>query len=278
MIALYCGSRSIREQLEALLPAGECQPVDSREEFHSAVVRFGAGVFAALECDQADAKWVARLVETSPHVACAVVVPLSLSHLQSFRPFLSDRLRLVWLDEVAEQLPEVIRQTRIDHTNPLHLLAREIVASRPLSPVARRALEEICCPQPTVENEPPHRPIPPKDMGELARRINHSISGIRVHWGEHVPLRCTPKKLMEWALLIWAVSDTVLPSGSARARYLGIHPRTLERICARLVKSRISEAIQDPEAVRSRFEQWLEEVMEPPPANAPGWKVSEDHD
>ena len=264
MIALYCEPPGMRAQLEELLPAEQCQPVESRDEFHAAVVRFGAGVFGALECHQADAEWIADMLDQSLHAACTAVVPLSLAHVQSFRPFLSDRLELVWLDEVHEQLPEAIRQTLIDRSNPLHLMAYRIILSTELSPVSRRALEEICCPPVLLSEGMTTRPTPPRNMKDLARRAHHSISGIRVHWREHVPLRCTPKKLMEWAILMWTVSDRVARSASEQARTLAIHPRTLERICARLIGYRISEAKSDPEAVMQYFQEWVEEVSEPP--------------
>ncbi len=264
MIALYCRPQAIREQIEQLLPANQCQPVDSRSEFHRALVRFGAGVFGALRFDRTDAEWIARLVDHSLHVACVAVLPLSLEHLQSFRPILSDRLKVVWLEEAREQLSDIVRQTPGDHDNPLHRLALGVLTSRQLSPLAKKTLEEICCPRPTLSDDMPLRPVPPRNMEDLACRVHHSISGIRVHWREHIPLRCTPKKLMEWAMLMWAASDRVLPSASAQARYMGIHPRTLERICARLIGCRMSEARADPQAVRHLLEEWLDEVLEPP--------------
>ena len=264
MIALYCEPQGMGGHLEQLLPANQCQPVGNREDFHAAVVRFGTGVFGALECDRADAEWIAGLLDQSLHTACTAVVPLSLGHVQSFRPFLSDRLGLVWLDEAAEQLPDAIRQTHIDRSNPLHLLAHRIILSEQLSPVALGTLEEICCPRPLLVEDVPHRPAPPRNMEDLAARIHHSISGIRVHWKEHVPLRCTPKKLMEWALLMWAVSDPAPASASAQARSLGIHPRTLERICARLIGCRIAQAMGDPDAIRDRFKEWVAEISELP--------------
>ena len=69
---------------------------------------------------------------------------------------------------------------------------------------------------------------------------------------------------MEWALLIWAAGDRVFRSAAARARYLGIHPRTLERISSRLMGCRISEALQDSAGVHHRFEEWLDGVLELP--------------
>lgn len=264
MIALYCEPQTMQGHLQRLLPPHQCRRVDSRGEFQRALLRFGTGVFGTLKCSRADAEWLARLVDDSPHVKCIAVVPLSLTHLQSLRPFLSDRLKVVWLEEAREELLDLVNRTRAGHDNPLHRLAYGILAFQELSPVAKKALVEICCPMPPQSNDMRVRPAPPRNMNDLASRVHHSISGIRAHWTEQVPLRCTPKRLMEWAMLIWAVGDRVFRSASARARHLGIHPRTLERICARLMGCRIGEALHDPAAVHHRFDAWLDEVLELP--------------
>ena len=264
MIALYCEPQAMRGRLQRLLPANQCRRVDSRGEFQRALLRFGTGVFGTLKCRRADAGWLARLVDDSRHVTCTAVVPLSLTNLQSLRPFLSDRLKVVWLEEARAELRDFGNRTQAGHDNPLHRLADGILAFRELSPVAKRALVEICCPMPPQSNDLPLRPAPPRNMDDLASRVHHSISGIRAHWREQVPLRCTPRKLMEWALLIWAAGDRVFRSAAARARYMGIHPRTLERISSRLMGCRISEALQDPAGVHHRFEEWLDGVLELP--------------
>ena len=97
---------------------------------------------------------------------------------------------------------------------------------------------------------------------ELARIIHLAPATLCRYWKADVPLRCGPKGLLSWAMLLWAVEQRSEAKWDTVAKNMGVRRRTLERCCSNLAACTLAEAAREPGLVRERFEAWVEAVSE----------------
>ena len=97
-------------------------------------------------------------------------------------------------------------------------------------------------------------------MIELAQRTRLPPDTLRRYWREEVPLRCGPKQLLSWSLLMWAIRQRSDLKWDVIAQRAGVRRRTLERCSSRLLGCTLAEATRDPDAVQRRFREWVAEM------------------
>ena len=107
--------------------------------------------------------------------------------------------------------------------------------------------------------------VPANSVRELAADVNLSASTLSRYWREEVPLACSLKEFLSWAVLLWAVRERSRDNWNAIVDQAEARRRTLERSFARLAGCTLAEAAADPEHVTRRFHQRIESVWNPTP-------------
>ena len=84
-----------------------------------------------------------------------------------------------------------------------------------------------------------------------------------------MPLRCSLKEFLSWAVILWTTSARALDDWNAIAEQVGLQRRTLERSFNRMAGCTLGEAAEDPERVVGRFYAWVDSVWDPGSGNGP---------
>ena len=259
MIILYGDALDLRHRIEGLLADSRLKSTDSRLEFESLAAAASVGIAGLRSCSDADVAWLESVFgQGLAGPSCIVVTPLSLSRLQRLRPIESNRFHVVWTQEVALRLRHALGQVDLWHRDPLRLLGRRMLCDRSLHRSLVNAIEHIC----RLPNDSRSGP-PANSVTNLANKINIAPEAFSRYWRQEVPLRCGPKQLLSWALLMWAVRQRPQTEWPTIATRAGVRRRTLERCSVRLLGCTLSAAGRDPALLKRRFRQWVAEVSKP---------------
>ena len=258
MIALYCDTRDLRDRIEGLLANTALHSTQSRDEFQTLVAATDVGIAGMRRCLDSDVAWLRSVFSHGlARPSCIVVTPLSLARLQRLRAAESPRFHVVWAEEASDRLTPTLGRLNVLHRDPLRLLGRRILWTDSLHWSMVKAVERICRLSDHWRSGPP-----PKSVGDLARDINLPAETLRRYWKENLPLRCRPKQLLSWALLMWAVRQHPNARWDAIADQAGVRRRTLERHSVRLAECTLSATSRDPALVRRRFRAWVAQASE----------------
>ena len=256
MIPLYHESRVLRKAVERLLAWDQLVPTASRLEFAALLVGADVGIIAIRRCSATDVKWIRRLSHRrllAP--SCIVITPLSIERLQQLRGIESERIHVVWAEEVDDLLVDVLTEMAPWHDDPLRLLGQRILADASPHRSVVSAIQRTC--NLSVD----HWPSPPEtSVIELASSVGLSADSFRRYWREGLPLTCGPKQLLNWAVLLWALRQRPRVKWDALARQAGIGRRTLERHGRQLADCTLAEAARDPKLLKRRFREWAGSV------------------
>ncbi len=254
-IAFYGETSGVRKRIESLLAHIPLTTTGSREDFESVVADAFVGIVALGGCSQADIAWLGTAFDHG-HCAptCVVVTPHTVTRFLRLRPIWSSRFHTVWAEESAVRLPQLLDQVEPWHADPLRLLGHRLLSDFPVRLPLVKAIDRIC----RVFASPLPEP-PPSSVAALARRAAVSTDTLRRQWRDELPLRCGPKQLLSWALLLWAIRRRVHTGWDGLAYQAGVRRRTLERVAVRVAGCTLSELTGDPERARRRFRGWVRE-------------------
>ena len=106
-------------------------------------------------------------------------------------------------------------------------------------------------------------PPPPTSVRELAGLLGVEASTLRRHWRSDIPLRCGPKRLLQWAVLLWILDQRRRrKSWGAIATRAGCTRRTMERLFRDLADRPLVAGCDQPGDVRAAFRAWAAETRE----------------
>ena len=252
MIPLYHETRALRKTVEKLLADVPLEHTASRREFGPLLANADVGIVALRRCSATDVRWL-RGVSRGGLLApsCIVIIPLSIGRLQRLRAIESERIHVVWAEEMDDRLIDVVTEIAPWHDDPLRLLGRRLLAASSPHRSVAEAIRRIC-------NLSGHRlPARPEtSVTELASSLGISPDSFRRYWREGIPLTCGPKELLNWAVLLWALRHRRQVKWDALARQAGIGRRTLERYGRQLADCTLAEASRDPKLLKRRFREW----------------------
>lgn len=265
MIALYYDTRDLRDRIEGLLADADLYSTPDRDEFQSLVAATDIGIAALRRCSTSDVAWLREVFAHGlARPSCIVVTRLSLARLQRLRTTESHRFQAVWEEEAHDHLRPTLSRVNVMHRDPLRLLGRRMLWAGSLHWSMVKAVERVC----RLSDEWRSRP-PAKSVLDLAEDIEVPAETFRRYWKESMPLRCGPKQLLSWALLMWALGERPKTRWDAIASRAGVRRRTLERHSVRLAGCTLSVASREPTLVRRRFRAWVSQVSDVKPPVAP---------
>ena len=256
MIPLYHDTRALRETVEKLLADVRLEPTASRREFGPLLAAAEVGIVGLRRCSATDVQWLRRMSHPGLLApSCIVITPLSIDRLQRLRGIESERIQVVWAEEVVDRLADVVARIAPWHDDPLRLLGRRLLAASSPHRSVVEAIKRIC-------NLSGHRPPtrPETSVTELASSLGISPDSFRRYWREGIPLTCGPKALLNWAVLLWAFRQRPRVKWDALANQAGIGRRTLERHGRQLAGCTLAEAARDPKLLKRRFREWAADV------------------
>ena len=258
MIALYYDTRDLRDRIERLLADADLYSTPDRDEFQSFIAATDIGIAGLQRCSASDVTWLQGVfAQGLARPSCIVVTPLSLARLQRLREAGSHRFQVVWEEEAHDHLGPTLGRINVMHRDPLRLLGRRLLWAGSLHWSMVKAVERVCRLSDEWRSSPPA-----KSVRDLARDIELPAEIFRRYWKENMPLRCGPKQLLSWALLMWALGERPKTRWDAIASRAGVRRRTLERHSVRLVECTLSAATRDPALVRHRFRAWVSRVSD----------------
>lgn len=259
---LYCGDSELGNRLERVLDGLEVQRVTSRRALLAPSMNTRAAVVGIPACADGDFEWLrSTFGPLSP--PCVVVAQLSVNCLRRLYPLRSDRLRVLWTDEIESRLVEVLEGMRRANGDPMWRLGLKLVTDHSLRPSVRETISRVCGLDDAVNG--PF--IPENSVGRLAEHVALAPPTLRQYWREDVPLGCSLKEFLSWAVVLWAARARSRDSWNAVAQRLGLQRRTLQRNFNRLAGCTLAEAAEDPARVVRRFGAWLDSVWEPGSGN-----------
>lgn len=259
---LYCGDSELGDRLERVLDGLEVQRVTSRRALLAPSMNTRAAVVGITACADGDFEWLrSTFGPLSP--PCVVVAQLSVNCLRNLYPLRSDRLRVVWTDEVESRLVEVLESLQRTNGDPMWRLGLKLVTDHPLRPPLREIISRVC----GLHNAVNGPFIPENSVGRLADHVALAPPTLRQYWREDVPLGCSLKEFVSWAVVLWAARARSRDSWNDIAERLGLQRRTLQRNFNRLAGCTLAEAAEDPGRVVRRFGAWLDSVWKPGSGN-----------
>ena len=211
---LYCRDKRLRNQLNGLLAGASVERARSRRVLEAPPTRTRAIVYGIAECVDADVKWLQSAFGlVSP--PCVVVAPLRVDCWRWLQPLRSPSLRIVWADEAEERLLAVLREVGRDGRDPMWNLGLRLLADYSFRPPVQKAISRVC----GLENDPGGTPfVPSNSVRELAADVNLSASTLSRYWRVEVPLACSLKEFLSWAVLLWAVRERSRDNWNAHRR------------------------------------------------------------
>ena len=260
---LYCEDSKLEDRLQRVLAGLPIQRVSSREALLAPSMSTCAIVVGIATCSDGDFEWLrSTLRPLSP--PCVVVAHLSVSCLQRLYPLRSGRLQVVWADEAESRLVEVLEEFRKVSRGPMWRLGLRLLSDYSFRPSVRQTIGRAC----GLHNDAVESPfVPENSVSQLAGHVDLAASTLSNYWREEVPLRCSLKEFLSWAVLLWAVRERSRDGWDAIAAQAGLQRRTLERNFIRMAGCTLAAAAEDPERVVQRFNQWVDSVWDPHSAN-----------
>lgn len=230
---------------------------DSPSEFEKALCVAHIGVVAVRSLGKQEVGWLrVALARSDARPSCVAVTPLTIESVQRRRSRNACPFQVVWAEEVEARLRPILTNLNGKQWNPLRSAVEKMVDEYRPRAAVRRALESIC-------GDPP-----PASVNQLAKSIFLAASTLRNYWKVDVPLRCGPKQLLKWSVLLWAIRRR-LQGDSYRSisREAEVRQRTLRRYASELAGCGVVEAARKPDLVNVRFEAWWAEEV----GGEPGW-------
>lgn len=262
---LYCKDGEFGGRLERALAGVAVQRVRSREALLAPPAIICATVYGTTTCSDAEVEWLrSAFGPLSP--PCVVVADLSVDCLRRLYPLRSCRLKVVWAAEAEDRLGEVLTEFGKVSWGPMWRLGLGLVSEPSLRPFIRETISRAC----GLHNDPATPFVPEKSVGKLAREIGVATSTLRLRWREEVPLRCSLKEFLSWAVTLWGTRARAMQAWTPVAEQLGLPRRTLERNFIRTAGCTLAEAAEDSERVVGRFNEWVDSVWEHRSGNGPG--------
>ena len=259
---LYCKDSELGDRLERVLAGVAIERVSSRKALLTSPMSTCAIVLGTATCSDGDIEWLQSTVgPLSP--PCVVVPHLSVDCLRRLYPLRSDRLQVVWVDEAKSRLVEVLEEFRKVSRGPMWRLGLSLLSDYSFRPSVRETIGRVCGLHHAVET--PF--VPENSVSQLAGNVDLAASTLSNYWREEVPLRCSLKEFLSWAVLLWAVRKRSRDGWDAVAAQVGLQRRTLERNFIRMAGCTLAAAAEDPERVVQRFNQWVDSVWDPHSAN-----------
>ena len=259
---LYCKDSELGDRLDRVLAGVAIERVSSRKALLTSPMSTCAIVLGTATCSDGDIEWLQSTVgPLSP--PCVVVPHLSVDCLRRLYPLRSDRLQVVWVDEAKSRLVEVLEEFRKVSRGPMWRLGLSLLSDYSFRPSVRETIGRVCGLHNAVET--PF--VPENSVSQLAGHVDLAASTLSKYWREEVPLRCSLKEFLSWAVLLWAVRKRSRDGWDAIAVQAGLQRRTLERNFIRMAGCTLAAAAEDPERVVQRFNQWVDSVWDPHSAN-----------
>ncbi len=266
MIAMYCDTRDMRDRIEGLLAGAELRPAERPDGFQDLLPDAVVGIAGMDRCSDEDVHWLQGSFALGPSgPSCIVVTPLSLTSLQRLRAIESSRFHVVWAEEVSERLGKILDRIYPAHLDPLQHLGRHLLRDYSLHHALARGISQIC----KLAGDPASCP-PKNSVSQLARYAGVTPDTFRRYWREQMPLRCRPKELLGWALLMWGIRRRSAAPWAEIADAAGVRRRTLERASVRLAGCTLATAARHPDLVRRGFKEWVRKVSLPGAPHARG--------
>lgn len=279
---MYADHQGLKELIKGYLSGRAHRIGDRRNEFGRLMVGAQIGIVGTLDCTSALVRHLKSLfhLEAAGGPTCILVTRVSFDNLRNLRDIKCDRLHVVWVEEIEERLPQVLddimRPEEAEHSNylrawGLRLLRGDLLRARDLSlvpddplgawglrllrerslrPVMVRTVELIC----GLSDDHTGRPF--SSVAELAERVGVEPRKLGYLWRAEIPLRCTLERMLQWSVLLWAISHR----NDAPWKNLRVKLRTLQRYSQTLAQCTLGTAARDPARVRRRFEEWLSTV------------------
>ncbi|MCY4399359.1 MAG: hypothetical protein OXE96_08490 [Gemmatimonadetes bacterium] len=261
MIAVYADSPGVRHLIESLLSGTAYQTAGRQSEFRSMMEQAHVGIVGTLECSTGAVRDLMSTVRFGEAVGptCIVVTPVTFENLRTLREIECDRLHVVWVEEVEERLPRVLEAVAPSGFDPLHPLGTRLLSALSLSTPVARAVKLACgVSHNRLLEVPRDRPGPPaSSVSELAKRVNLDPKELGYRWTAEIPLRCTLKQMLKWAVLLWAIRQRNGDTWQRIADNAGLSPQTLRRYSLELLQCGLDSAACSPTLVKRRFDEWL---------------------
>ena len=260
---LYCRDSDLGDRLERALAGVAFVRARSREALEAPPMHACAIVYGVAACSDGDVEW---LRSGSGHLIppCVVVAHLSVDCLRRLYPLRSRRVQVLWADEAESRLVEVLEELERTDRGPMWHLGLGLLSDHAFRPSIRETISRVC----GLHNDVSGAPfIPEHSVGHLAGQVGLASSTLSRYWTRDVPLRCSLKQFLSWAVLLWAVRARSRNDWNAVAEQVGLQRRTLERNFIRMTGCRLTVVAEDPERVIRRFRAWVDSVWDPRSAN-----------
>ncbi len=256
MIALYYETSDMRTRIEGLLAEAELQVTECRKTFHGFFGTASVAIAGLGEFSDADVMWFrATLGQGFGGPSYILVTPLSLGSLQRLRRIESNRLHVVWAEEIDDRLLDLVGRIEPWYRDPLQLFGHRLLRDHSLHWCLVKAINRTCKAVVGADSEPP-----PSSVVGLAQHARVPADAFRRYWRTEMPIQCGPKEFLSWATLLWAVRQRPYAKWDTIAHRAGVRRRTLERYSVRLTECTLAAAGRDPAMVQRRFQEWVARV------------------
>lgn len=281
LITMYADHRGLKGLIKGYLSGRAHRIADRRNEFGRLMVGAQVGIVGTLDCTSALVQHLRSIfhLEAADGPDCIVVTRVLFDNLRNLRDIKCDRLHVVWVEEIEERLPQVLdeimrpeeaednhlrawgmsllrgdllraRDLSLVPDDPLGAWGMSLLRKRSLRPAMVQTVELIC----GLSDD--HTGQPFSSVAELAERVGVEPWKLGYLWRAEIPLRCTLERMLQWSVLLWAISHW----NDAPWKNLRVKPRTLQRYSQNLAQCTLSTAARDPALLRRRFDKWLSEV------------------
>lgn len=260
---LYCEDRELGRLLERALAGLPFRRVSSREALMAPTMEACAAVVGLAACSDEELEWLlSNFGPLGP--PCIAVAHLTVAGVRRLYPRRSDRLRVVWSDEVESRLVEVLEEFSTVNRGPMWRLGLRLLSDHSFRPSVRETISRTC----GLHDRAVYGPVvPDRSVRQLADHVGLAASTLSRYWKNDVPLRCSLKEFLSWAVVLWSVRARARSGWNDVADQVGLQRRTLERAFTRLAGCRLTVAADDPERVVRRFGEWVDSVWEPHSGN-----------
>ena len=256
MIAVYADHRGIQQLIESQISDIVHLTAKDRSDFGRMMGEAQTGIVGTLECSSGLVRYLRSTFRLcmARGPTCIVVTRVSFDNLRSLQLIECDRLHVVWVEEVEEQLHQVLNWVAPSDRDPFRSLGPTSSWASSLSPAMARAVRLI-----RAISHDHYRP--PISVSELAKQVNLDPWKLGYSWRAEMPLRCTLRQMLQWGVLLWAVGQRSEDTWKGIAHRAGLSLQTLQRYSRKLAQCRLESAGHNPTLVRRRYEEWLASVM-----------------
>ena len=188
MIAVYADHRGIQQLIESQISDIVHLTAKDRSDFGRMMGEAQTGIVGTLECSSGLVRYLRSTFRLcmARGPTCIVVTRVSFDNLRSLQLIECDRLHVVWVEEVEEQLHQVLNWVAPSDRDPFRSLGPTSSWASSLSPAMARAVRLI-----RAISHDHYRP--PISVSELAKQVNLDPWKLGYSWRAEMPLRCTLK-------------------------------------------------------------------------------------